>query len=186
MDNANSATSVSYTTIVDGSSMDLRATHFGGVEPRFGKIYIMKAKVRVTDKMVESAIVVFDMKSFTVENFDDEASKVKLTRHLQNEGFFNVREYSSSTFELTKIESLDGKFNSSLTGNLTILDVTKSIAFMANVDISDDEMNIVSEDFAIDRRDWGIKYNVEGTEGVTVDYIVANEIGFTINVRISK
>lgn len=179
-------TTVTYSTVKEGSSMDWRAAHFGGAEPRFGKIFLSKAEVLVNEGKVSNATAVFDMSTFTVENFEDEEKIAKLTGHLQNEDFFNIAKYPSSTFELTNIEGAEGDFNSSVTGNLTILDSTKSITFMANVNVSETELSIVSEDFAVDRRDWGLVYHVEGSEGVPVEYIVANDIGFTINVTMTK
>ena len=177
---------LAYATVQEGSSMDWRAAHLGGVEPRFGKIFLSKAKVLLTDGRISNATAVFDMTTFTVENFDDPDVIAKLSGHLQNEDFFNVEKYPTSTFELTGIEDIEGDFNSQITGNLTILDSTKSITFMANVAVTETDLSINSEDFAVDRRDWGLVYNVEGSDGVPVEYIVANDIGFTINVTMTK
>lgn len=176
---------VTYSNVAEGSSMDWRAAHFGGAEPRFGKIFLKGAEVSVNEGQVTNAKAVFDMTSFTVENFEDPEMIAKLSGHLQNEDFFNVAAYPTSTFILTGIEKAEGEFNSAVTGNLTILDSTKSITFMANVDVSDNGLSINSEDFAVDRRDWGLVYNVEGTEGVPIEYIVADDIGFTINVTMT-
>ena len=33
---------------------------------------------------------------------------------------------------------------------------------------------------------WGIIYNAEGTEGLVADKIIANEIGFVINVKVTE
>ena len=73
-----------------------------------------------------------------------------------------------------------------VTGNLTILDVTKSITFKANISINENEVSVISEDFSIDRTEWGLTYHVEGSEGVPVDYLIANDIGFTINLTVTK
>jgi polyisoprenoid-binding protein YceI len=176
-----------FKTIKEGSYLDWRASHFGGAEPRFGKISLSGVEFLVNNNQLTNAKVIVDMSSITVENFgDDEESKNKLTGHLQSDDFFKVSTYPTSTFELTKVEEAQGDFNSLITGNLTILDTTKSISFNANITISENEIAIKSEDFAIDRRDWGLKYNVEGTEGVPIDYIVANDIGFTIDVTLTK
>ena len=50
----------------------------------------------------------------------------------------------------------------------------------------EDMVSIQSEDFAVDRTEWGLLYNVEGSEGVPADYLIANDIGFTIDVNVSK
>lgn len=176
-----------FSTVKEGSYVDWRGAHFGGAEPRWGKVYLSSAKALVNDGVLTNAKATMDMASITVESFGDDAEMTaKLTKHLKNEDFFNVQAYPTATFELTNIESIEGDFNSALTGNLTLLDSTKSITFNANVTISDEGVSINSEDFAIDRTDWGIVYHIEGTEGVPVDYIVANDMGFTINVVLTK
>lgn len=176
-----------FATVKEGSYVDWRGAHFGGAEPRWGKVYLSSAKALVNNGALTNAKATMDMASITVESFGDDAeTTAKLTGHLKNADFFNVEEHATSSFELTGIEAAEGDFNSAVTGNLTLMDSTKSITFNANVTVSEEEVSITSEDFAIDRRDWGIVYNVEGTEGVPVDYIVANDMGFTINVVLTK
>lgn len=176
-----------FKTINEGSLVNWRASHLGGAQPRFGVISLTSAELLVNNNELSNATVVMDMTSFTVDNFeDDEESENKLRGHLMSPDFFNVEAHSSSTFELTSISALEGDFNSTITGNLTIMEVTKSISFSANVSVSENEVSIASEDFAVNRTDWGLTYNVEGTEGVPVDYLIANDIGFTINVAVSK
>ena len=180
-------TTTTFAAVKDGSYTDWRAAHFGGAEPRYGKVFIKDAAVMVTDGQITNAIVNLDMGSLTVENFGDDAEiSRKLTSHLKNEDFFNIEAYPTSTFELTGIEAAQGDYNSTVTGNLTIMNRTKSITFNANVDVYEEGVSIQSEDFAVDRTDWGLTYNVEGTEDVPMDYIIANDIGFTINVKVMK
>ncbi|MDG1476074.1 MAG: YceI family protein [Vicingaceae bacterium] len=178
---------VTYNKIKDGSYLDWRASHLGGVEPRFGKMYTSSASVLVNNGVVSNAIIEVDMNTLTVENFGDDAeTTAKLTGHLLSPDLFNTEMYPTSKFELTNITEGTGGFNSSVTGNLTILDATKSITFNANVTVSDNEVSVVSEDFAITRQDWNIVYHTEGDEGVPAEYIIANDIGFTINVTLTK
>lgn len=180
------ATTMTFATVDAASYIDWWAAHLGGVEPRFGKVFLKSAEVLVNDGKLSNAKVVADMTNFTVENFEDEESKNKLTGHLQSGDFFNVEAYPTATFEMTKLEAATGEYNSMLTGNLTILDQTKSISFKANVNVAADKVSVQSEKFAVDRREWGLVYNVEGTAGVPADYIIANDISFTINATVSK
>jgi len=179
-------TTVTYGTVKAESSVAWRASHLGGVQPRFGKIFAKSAELLINDGKVANATIEMDMGSFTVENFEDAESKAKLEGHLKNDDFFKVEQFPTSKFELTGIKAAEGDFNSEVTGNLTILDATKSISFKANVTVSDAEVSIKSEDFAVNRTDWGLTYNVEGTEGVPADYLIANDIGFTIDVTVTK
>lgn len=179
------ATTQTFTKIGEGSHLTWRAAHLGGIDPRFGKVMPKSAEILVTDGTVTNAAVVLDMATFTVENFEDEETMNKLKGHLLSDDFFKSATYPTSKFELTGIAKGEGEYNSKVTGNLTILDVTKSISFNANI-TAGDNVSIQSEKFAIDRRDWGLTYNVEGTEGVPVDYIIANDVEFMIDVTVGK
>ena len=179
---------VEYTTINESSKLDWRATHLGGVGERFGIISLKDASFLVNNGVLSNAKVDIDMLSLSVDSFSEEEAeqKEKLTGHLLADDFFKTETYPTSTFELTSIESTEGDYNSALTGNLTILDATKSITFNANVNVSDESVSMVSEKFIIDRTDWGLSYHIEGSEGVPVDYIISNDLEFTINVTIEK
>tara|TARA_B100000809_G_scaffold13391_2_gene12240 strand:+ start:8931 stop:9590 length:660 start_codon:yes stop_codon:yes gene_type:complete len=178
---------VEYNVVKEGSYLDWRASHLGGVEPRFGKMFTSAASVLVNNGSVTNATIEVDMNTLTVENFGDDAeTTAKLTGHLLSPDLFNIEAYPTSKFELTSIAEGAGEFNSTITGNLTILDATKSITFNANVIVSDNEVSVVSEDFAITRQDWNIVYHTEGDADVPAEYVIANDIGFTINVKLTK
>lgn len=180
-------TTTTLKSIKEGSFINWRASHLGGAQPRFGKIYAKDASVLVNGGELSNATISIDMSSLTVENFPEGAAEIaKLTGHLQSPDFFNIEKHPNSKFELTNIEKTTGDYNSKVTGNLSILGVTKSITFNANVNTSDNAVSIQSEDFAVNRTDWGLSYNTEGTAGVPVDYLIANDIGFTINVTVTK
>lgn len=182
-----SETTITYNKISKNSYLDWRAAHLGGAEPRFGKIEVKESAILVNSNKVSNAKVVMDMSAFTVDNFADDAEKAaQLTGHLQSADFFDIKTYPTSTFELTNLESISGDFNSKVTGNLTIMNTTKSISFSANIEVKENSVSIKSEDFSIDRRNWNLVYNTEGTVGVPANYIIADDIGFTINVEVSK
>jgi polyisoprenoid-binding protein YceI len=89
----------------------------------------------------------------------------KLTDHLKSADFFNVNEHPTAKFESTKIETgADGQ--STITGNLTLLGVTKEISFPAKVVVQDGKLSLQA-DFTIDRSEFGMTYG-EGK----VDYPV--------------
>ena len=176
-----------FATVDSSSMMEWHAAHLGGVQPRYGKIMIADAKVAVENGNLMAAKAVVDMNSFTVENFGDDAeTAAKLAGHLKSGDFFLVDSFAVSTFEMTGITAAEGEYNSVITGNLTIKDATNPVSFNANVAISDDKVSVNSEKFAIDRTDWGLTYNVEGTAGVPADYLIANDVEFQINMTLTK
>lgn len=177
----------SYNQIHKGSLVHWRASHLGGLQPRFGNINVKSASVLVNDNTISNATIIMDMSTITVESFPAGSKEKKdLTGHLQSGDFFNVQSFPTSKFELTGLKTISGKFNSEVTGNLTIKNATKSITFKANIMVDDNIISISSEDFSVDRTDWGLKYNVEGTAGVPTNYLIANDIGFTIELKVEK
>lgn len=176
-----------FATVDANSNMEWHAAHLGGVQPRYGKISVSEAMAMVENGKLTGAKAVVDMNSFTVDNFGDDAeTAAKLAGHLKSGDFFLVDSFAVSTFEMTGMESTEGEYNSVITGNLTIKDATQPVSFNANVNVSDDQVSVMSEKFAIDRTQWGLTYNVEGTAGVPADYLISNTVEFQINLMLNK
>jgi polyisoprenoid-binding protein YceI len=83
----------------------------------------------------------------------------KLTKHLKSDAFFNVATIPTATFEASSFEPLDDSTGAThrVVGNLTMLNVTRSISFPATVSVSDDGVEFTA-DFIINRQNWGMSY----------------------------
>lgn len=82
----------------------------------------------------------------------------KLTGHLKSADFFDVEKHPKARFVSTSIRAGGEKGAShTITGNLELHGVTKSITFPATVKMSDDAVSVDAE-FAINRKDFGIVY----------------------------
>ena len=79
----------------------------------------------------------------------------KLTQHLKSPDFFGVKSNPKSTFVLKKVEA--GKDGHTVTGDLTLLGVTKEIAFPARINVTENALTLASE-FQIDRSAFGMTY----------------------------
>ena len=100
-----------------------------------------KARIRLT----------IDMSSVTSDN-------AKLTGHLKSKDFFWVKKHPEATFVSTSIVPNTKKGAShTITGNLTLRGVTRSITFPASLRITDSHVKATSE-FWIDRHQWNINY----------------------------
>ena len=84
--------------------------------------------------------------------FSDDA---KLTGHLKNADFFDVKNNPKATFKVTKVEKADKVYT--VTGDLTLLGKTKPVSFPASITATGDALS-VSAAFAIDRTVWGMNY----------------------------
>lgn len=81
----------------------------------------------------------------------------KLETHLKSPDFLDVEKFPKATFQSTAITQGAESATHTVTGNLTLLDKTRSISFPANIRIANDQVEIDSE-FAINRKDFGIVY----------------------------
>ena len=87
----------------------------------------------------------------------------KLDEHLKGDDFFGVGKWPTATFTSTTITEgapADGKLtgaNATVTGNLTIRDVTRSVTFPAVLELSPTTVKARTE-FFINRKDFGIVY----------------------------
>ena len=82
----------------------------------------------------------------------------KLTGHLKSPDFFDVKAHPKATFVSTEIKKGGEKgATHTVTGNLTIKGITKTISFPATVAVAGDTANVDAE-FAINRRDFSLNY----------------------------
>jgi polyisoprenoid-binding protein YceI len=107
---------------------------------------------------------------------DDE----KLTEHLKSADFFDIARFPIARFESTSIRSggENGATNT-VTGNLELHGVTKSITFPATIRTGGDTVDVDAE-FAIDRQDFNVTY-----PGMPDD-LIKDEILVKLTVRAKR
>ena len=94
-----------------------------------------------------------------------------LTKHLQTGDFFDVAKFPKATFASTKIapDADAGKYT--VTGDLELRGVKKSITFPATINVSDSEVAVNAE-FAINRKDFGILYAGKADDLIRDDVVL--------------
>ncbi len=146
-----------------------------------GTLALSSGMVKVNGTTVESGEFTIDMKSMTVTDLEGKGA-MKLKNHLSGtvEGtetdFFNVNKYPTAKFAVTGLE------NNMLSGNLTMKDVTKNVTFPVTFSFGADGMKMTSEEFTINRTDWGIKYGSQAFSDKILDSAIADDIKLTINL----
>ncbi|HEX7665095.1 MAG TPA: YceI family protein [Polyangiaceae bacterium] len=82
----------------------------------------------------------------------------KLQGHLKTADFFDVEKFPKASFVSTEIKAGGDKgASNTVTGNLTLHGVTKSISFPATIAITGDAVT-ASANFTINRKDFGLNY----------------------------
>lgn len=90
------------------------------------------------------------------------ADNGKLTNHLKNPDFFDVRKYPTITFESTKVvppKDGAGKKQGAgkVVGKMTMLGETREVTVPVQCQVNDEELTL-DADFSIDRTRWGMNY----------------------------
>lgn len=127
-----------------------------------------------------------------------EEGNAKLTGHLKSPDFFDVTKYPDATFEITSVKPFTGTVTEvedarqeeiseykvtnpthTVSGNLTMKDVTKNIEFPALITISENSAEAMAK-FNIDRSLWNIVYPGKP------DDLIRNEIHLGISLKGNK
>lgn len=139
--------------------------HDGGFKKFTGTISLVNNKAEDSGVTVE-----IDMSSV----FTDQEG---LTKHLQSGDFFEVAKYPNASFKSTKIEPdpSKGAGNYTVTGDLTLHGVTKSITFPATITITGDVVSVNAE-FSINRKDFGIVYTGKADDLIRDDVVIKLEL----------
>ncbi|MBK9255288.1 MAG: YceI family protein [Saprospiraceae bacterium] len=158
-----------------------------------GIISISEGSLTVTEGVVSGGTFTIDMNSINVADLEGKY-KEDLEAHLKgtaNEGktdFFNVTQFPTAKFEITKVTELagDAEGNALVYGNLTLLDVTKEVNFKATVSVSEDQVTVNTPPFTINRTDWGIKYGSKSFFDDLKDKFIEDNIGLSISLTAQK
>lgn len=132
-----------------------------------------KGVIDLVDGKAESSRVLVDIKMESVYSDSD-----GLTDHLKTGDFFEVAKYPNASFKSTKIVADSGKGANAftVTGELTMRGVTKSVTFPATITVADGGVTVKSE-FAINRKDFGIVYAGKADDLIRDDVVLKLDIG---------
>lgn len=181
------ATSASYAIDAANSSMNWSGGKKIGQDTHTGTIAISNGAFEVENGNIAAGNFTVDMTSLAVTDQTPDDYKVKLAGHLKGDDFFNVELFPTASFTLTKVvPSTDSASTHSISGNLTIRDVTKEITIPATVSMTEDQI-FAKSSFAINRADFNVKYgSATHIVDIAQDDIIKDEIEFQLAVIANK
>ncbi|MFK7737279.1 MAG: YceI family protein [Pirellulaceae bacterium] len=94
----------------------------------------------------------------------------KLTGHLKNADFFDIRKYPKATFVSSKIEAED-ESSVTVTGKLKMLGKEVEVKVPFKTEVSDEGLKMSSK-FKIDRTKWGMNYGAPDKINKEVEMLV--------------
>ena len=136
------------------------------------------------DGSLKGGKFIFDMASIKVLDIKDPKYNADLTDHLVNADFFDVAQFPTGTFEITKVTKAD--LTSTVEGNLTLKGITKSISFPASISEKDGEITFLSNAIKIDRTDFGIKYKSKNFFDNLKDKFIDDLFDITFEITAKK
>lgn len=147
-------------------------------EGHYGSVKLKSGEVTVKDGVLEAGHFVADQTTFESADLNEEPdAKAKLDGHLKSADFLDVEKFPEATFHVTSAKKLDaGDFNTEISGNLKFRDIEKNITFKANVKEEAGTVTIKSEEFAINRQDFGIVYKGGG------DSVIKDEVLLRVDI----
>ena len=133
-------------------------------EGHYGIVKLKEGTVKVNNGVLEAGKFVADFTSFESKDLDADAeSKGKLDGHLKSADFLDVEKFPTATFEITAVKPVEGgDYNSEVSGNLDFRGTPKNVTFKANVTVDANGVTIKSEEFGINRKDFGVAFTGGG------------------------
>jgi polyisoprenoid-binding protein YceI len=157
-----------------------------------GTFTIKQGSLTVANNNIAGGRFVVDINSIKPDDQDAEGNK-KLQGHLLSGDFFEAQKYPEGVFEITSVTPIGDQVKGdgdrvmenathTVTGNLTLKDVTKSITFPAVVSLTDNQLN-ADASFNIDRTQWNMVYGNDKSLG---DKFIRPEVNMKIHLIATK
>lgn len=181
------ASGVTYNTNLAQSKIEWIGTK--PVARHHGTFNLRDGNLVVSNGEVTGGAFTIDINSITPMDQDAEGN-AKLQGHLKSEDFFHVDQFPDGKFEITSIAPgvPDNKdlvmkdATHTVTGNLTLKGVTKSITFPAKITVNDNRVE-ADADFNIDRTQWNIVYGNDESLG---DKFIRPEVNLKVHLVADK
>lgn len=154
-----------------------------------GTFNISSGTLGVANDQIASGTFTIDVNSITDEDLKDE-NNAKLVGHLKSADFFDVEKHPTAKFEITKVEPYDSATAASklegathtISGNLTLKDVTKNVTFPARISVTGDAVT-AQANFQIDRTEWGMNYKGPNNPQ---DWFIRKEVNIGLDITARK
>ena len=149
-----------------------------------GTVALKSGGILIENGVVSAGEFVVDMSTITNIDMKGEKGAGKLEGHLKSADFFDVATYPTAKFVITKVEDNEGKL--SVTGNLNIKDVTKSITIPATLSEVDGNYVFKSDNFNIDRAEFNVKYGSKSFFDNLKDKFIDDLVEMSFEVKTTK
>jgi len=176
--------------VVDTTESRIRFTGHGVGKNHPGVFRLSSGTVSVNGNQITGGHFVINIRSMELEEkggiFDE-----KLRPHLISGDFFDAGNFGSARFEITGIRpyqrgsgdsSIMEGANFTVSGNLTLKDVSKNLSFPARIELDDRQLK-AKGNFDIDRRQWNMNYGNDKTLG---EKFISEKVNIRLDLEARK
>lgn len=145
-----------------------------------GTIKLQSGVIGIEDGQLVSGEFVIDatsLESMDLNEFPED--KAKLDGHLRSADFLDVEKYPTATFKITDVNKIEGDYNTEISGNLKLREDEKNITFKANTAVEGETFTMDSEEFTINRQDFGIDFNGPGA-------VIKDNVTLSVNIKANQ
>lgn len=150
-----------------------------------GTIHLSKGTLGVTaGGQIATGNFTIDMASITNTDLPAGQGKEKLEGHLKSKDFFDVAQFPTGAFEISKVEPVRGvpSVTHNITGNLSLKGVKKRITIPTAIAVTGGKITALTPSFTIDRTAWGIQYGSGSFADLTKDNIINDDIALVLQL----
>lgn len=153
---------------VDGAASKIEFTGSKVTGKHDGGFKVFKGVIDLVGEKAEDSRVLFEIEMNSVFTDTD-----GVTKHLQTPDFFDVAKFPKASFSSSKVvpNAASGAGNFTVTGDLHIHGIKKSITFPAKITIGPAEVAVESE-FSINRKDFAVVYAGKADDLVRDDVVL--------------
>jgi len=173
-----------------GSIVNWRATHKGGLAPRYGTLKFKEGLFSFENDNLSGGSFIIDVNSLIVDPTsvtEPDKKAINLQNHLKSPDFFEVEKFPVAEFHITSATPFDASKDESIlagathmvSGNLNIKGKEVNITFPAIIHIHETTADVQGK-FTVDRTTWGLNF---GTEGNPADWGVSKDFELDIHVK---
>ncbi len=176
------ATGDAYKVSPEASFVNWSGTKIGGGHE--GNVVVSSGTLNAEGDNITGGNFVIDLTSINATDLEEADDKQKLEGHLKSPDFFDVAQFPSASFEITKTTKVtnDPEANHLIYGNLTVKGVTKQISFKAKSEVKNNSITVRTPPFTFDRTEFNIQYASSKFFDDLKDRAINDQIGVQINL----
>ena len=161
-----------------------------------GTVKVVQGELGLHNGQLIGGFFDFDLNSIECLDLENEKSNKKLVNHLKSEDFFHVAEFPTARFKITEVTPIGNGTTENpedeitpthnITGNLTMRGTSKSITFPAMVKMTDESIITKTNQFIIDRTEWGLNYKSKKIFENLKDDFIKDDMAIAIELKVDK